>query len=129
MENINGKVPSRFDWSPSKKLSTFLVATRHDCSSTGDEQNQKKIKMGRDYWRSLAQIPTHSRVNAKAVSGCSWPCSGKSCTSPRVLLSGYVRKSEGVSTASTGNENPDLHPVYISFIRSLALVILLRGER
>lgn len=90
---------------------------------------RKKIKMGRDYWRSLAQIPTHSRVNAKAVSGCSGPWSGKSCTSPRVFLSGYMRKSEGVSSASTGNETPDLHPISISFIRSLALVLLLRGER
>lgn len=50
-------------------------------------------------------------------------------TSPRVLLSGYVQKSEGVSSASTGNENLDLYPISISFIHSLALVIILRGER
>lgn len=42
VENIYGQLPSCFDWSPGKELSTFLVARIHGCSSTGDEQNQKK---------------------------------------------------------------------------------------
>lgn len=53
----------------------------------------------------------------------------KASTSPRVFISAYVRKNKGVSPAASVYENSDLRLVSISSIHSLALVILLKGER